>query len=148
MRKPLPRSLNSRIGRQAPARRSATASARRNQQIGVRAAIGSPDAAAQLIELRQAVPVRAIDDDRVRVRNVEPVLDDRRRDEHVELVRDEVDHHALEVRLAHLAVRDRQLRLGHEPRDKIRDRVRSTRRGCGRNRPGRRVRAPCEWRAR
>ena len=52
----------------------------RNQQVGVRAAVGAAHAAAQLVELRQPVPVGAVDDDRVHVRDVEPVLDDRRRD--------------------------------------------------------------------
>ena len=38
--------------------------------------------------------------------DVEAVLDDRRRQQHVVLVRDEVDHRALELLLAHLAVPD------------------------------------------
>ena len=121
---------------------------RRNQQVGVGAAIRSADAAAQLIELRQAVAVGAVDDDRVRVRDVEAVLDDRRREQHVVLVRDEVDHHPLELVLAHLAVADGDPRFRHEPRDQIRRSSRSTRRGCGRSRPARRAPARCGSRAR
>ena len=109
-RKPLPRSLNSRI---AASRFLATGDSdvlRRNQQVGVGAPVGSPDPPAQLVELRQPVAIGAIDDDRVRVRDVEAVLDDRRRQQHVVLVRDEVDHRLLELVLPHLAVADARSR--------------------------------------
>ena len=119
----------------------------RNQQVGVRRPIGSPDAAAQLIELRQAVAIGAVDDDRVGVRDVEAVLDDRRREQDVELARDEVEHRALERLLVHLAVADDDARLGHEPLDQARRSRRSTRRGCGRSRPARRAPARCGSRA-
>ena len=121
---------------------------RRNQQIGVRGPIGSPDAAAQLIELRQAVAVGAVDDDRVGVRDVEAVLDDRRRQQDVELP----------------ARRNRASRARARPRPSARGRRRralrargagsgcrsrrSTRRGCGRSTPGRRARARCGSRGR
>ena len=94
----------------------------RNQQVGVGAPVGAADAAAQLIQLRQAVPVGAVDDDRVGVRDVEAVLDDGGRDEHVEPVRDEVDHDLLERLLAHLPVADGDPRLRHELRDEVRHR--------------------------
>ena len=97
-RKPLPRSLNSRIAASRFFATGDSAVFRRNQQVGVGAAIRSADAAAQLIELRQAVAIGAVDDDRVGVRDVEAVLDDRRREQHVVLVRDEVDHHASRAR--------------------------------------------------
>ena len=96
---------------------------RRHQQVRVRAAIGASDAPAQLIELRQPVAIGAIDDDGVGVRDVEAVLDDGRREQHVVLVRDEVDHHALELFFAHLPVGDGHARLGHEPRDQVAERV-------------------------
>ena len=35
--------------------------------------------------------------------------------QHVELARDEVEHHLLELVLAHLAVADDDPRLGHQP---------------------------------
>src|SRR5947207_2439646 len=41
-----------------------------NQKIGVRAHIGAADAAAQLVELREAEGVGAVDDDRVGARDV------------------------------------------------------------------------------
>ena len=122
-RKPLPRSLNSRI---AASRFFATGRQRvlgRDQQEGVRRPVGSADAAAQLIELRQAVAIGAIDDDGVRVRDVEPVFDDGRGDEHVVLVRHEVEHRLFELLFAHLAVADDQLGLRHQTRDQVGKRV-------------------------
>ena len=53
------------------------------EQIGVGTLAGATDAAADLVELGQPEPVRPLDDQRVRLRDVEPRLDDRRRDEHV-----------------------------------------------------------------
>ena len=61
--------------------------------------------------------------DRVGVRDVEPVLDDRRGHEHVELARHEVEHRALEPIFRHLAVPDDDSRVRHEARDQVRDRV-------------------------
>ena len=54
--------------------------------------------------------------------NVEAVLDDRRRQQHVELARDEVEHRALERVLAHLPVADDDPRFRHEPLDQVADR--------------------------
>ena len=96
---------------------------RRNQQIGIRRPIAAADAAAQLIELRQAVAIGAIDDDRVGVGDVEAVLDDRRREQDVGLVRHEIEHRALERVLAHLAVADDDARVGHEPLQQVAHRV-------------------------
>ena len=96
---------------------------RGNEQVGVGPAIRSADPPAQLIELRQTVTVRSIDDDGVRVRDVEPVLDDRRRQQDVVLVADELHHHALELVLAHLAVRDADPRLRHQPGDQVAERI-------------------------
>ena len=42
--------------------------------------------------------------------------------EHVVLVRHEVEHRLLELLLSHLPVPDGDLRLGHEPRDQVRNR--------------------------
>ena len=84
------------------------------EEVRVRALAGAADAAAQLVQLRQAVLVGAVDDDRVRVRDVEAGLDDRRADEHVGAALPEVVDDLLERVLAHLAVRDGDARLGHE----------------------------------
>ena len=53
---------------------------RRNQKVRVRRSVRSPDPPAKLVQLREPVPIGAIDHDRVGVRNVESVLDDRRRE--------------------------------------------------------------------
>src|SRR5262249_27550792 len=68
----------------------------RHDEVAIRAFSASTDAAAELIELREAEEVGAIDDDRVRARDVEPALDDRRRAEDVVLALDEVEHRLLE----------------------------------------------------
>ena len=111
------------------------------QEVRVRALAAAADAAAQLVQLREAVLVGAVDDDRVRVGDVEAGLDDRRRDEHVELALPEVDDDLLEHVLAHLAVRDGDARLGHELGELRRDALDRLRRGCARRRPGPRAAA-------
>ena len=78
----------------------------RNEQIRIGAAIGTADAAAQLIELAEAVTIGAVDEDGVGERNVEAVFDDRGRDQHVVLVVHEGEHHAFQLGFAHLAVAD------------------------------------------
>src|SRR2546428_13753629 len=57
----------------------------RQKQIGVSLVFGATDAAAKLVEIRQAEKVGLVDDDRVRVRNVEPVCDDGRATRHVDI---------------------------------------------------------------
>src|SRR5438093_13348966 len=69
----------------------------------------------ELVQLRQAIAVGPVDDDRVRVGDDEAVLDDRRRQEHVELPGDEVERRALQRVLPHLAVADDASRFRHEP---------------------------------
>src|SRR5204863_975941 len=54
-----------------------------DQQIRVCTAVRTPDPPTQLIQLRQTVGVSAVDDDRVRTRNVDAVFDDRGGDENV-----------------------------------------------------------------
>ena len=84
------------------------------EEVRVAALAATADAAAQLVQLAEPVLVGAVDDQRVRVGDVEAGLDDGRRDEHVELALPEVDHDLLEGRLGHLAVRHGDARLGHE----------------------------------
>ena len=87
---------------------------RRDQQIGVGAAIGAAHAAAQLIELAQAMAVGAIDEDGVGEGNVEAVLDDRGRHQHIVFVAHEGQHHALQFCFAHLTVAYGHARRGHQ----------------------------------
>jgi hypothetical protein len=68
--------------------------------------VRAADAAAQLVQLRQAELVGAVDDDGVGVRDVDAGFDDGRAQQHVEALPVEVEHHALQLALGHLAVGD------------------------------------------
>ena len=85
---------------------------RRHQEVAVGAFRRATDSTAELIELRQAEHVGAIDDDGVGARDVEAALDDRGRDQDVVLALDEVEHRLLQRRLAHLSVPDGDARPG------------------------------------
>jgi hypothetical protein len=76
--------------------------------------VRAADAAAQLVQLREAEAVGAVDDDGVGGRHVDAALDDGRAQQHVEALVVEIDHQLLEVALAHLAVADADLRLGQQ----------------------------------
>jgi hypothetical protein len=92
--------------------RPATGFLGRDQQVGVRRAIGSSDPAAQLIQLRETVSIGAVDDDGVGVRDIETVLDNRRRQQHVVSAIDKASIARLELVLAHLSVPDDNPRFG------------------------------------
>ncbi len=92
-----------------------------DEQVAVGAPVRAPDAAAELVQLREPEVVGAIHEHRVRVRHVEPRLDDHRRHEHIDLAGDEPPHHLFEVALAHLAVRDGDARARREAPDVVRD---------------------------
>src|SRR6188474_2829982 len=83
--------------------------------------VGAADPPAQLVQLRESEPVRAVDQDRVRGRYVDTRLDDRRADEDLEAPVIEVEHQELEVPFAHLAVADSHRRLGYEPAQALRE---------------------------
>ena len=75
------------------------------EHVGVGALAAASDPAADLVRLRQAELVGALDDQRVRGGDVEPRLDDRRRHQAVVLAADEGEHRRLQLQLVHLAVR-------------------------------------------
>ena len=88
--------------------------------------VGAAHPPADLVELGEPEGVGPLDDQRVRLRDVEAGLDDRRRDEHVGIAAQEREHPILELLLAHLPVRDdhaevRGQRL--EPRGPLVDRL-------------------------
>ena len=89
----------------------------RQQQVGVGLVLVTADAPAQLVKIAQAETIRAVDDDRVRVRNIEAALDDRGGEQHIRLAVDELGHHLLQIVAVHLAVADDDARLGHERRE-------------------------------
>ena len=76
--------------------------------------VRTPDAASQLMELREAELVRALDDDRVGGRNVDARFDNGGAKQKVEALLIELAHHALELALMHLAVGDRNACFGDE----------------------------------
>ena len=91
------------------------------EEVGVGLAVEASHAPSQLVELGEAEPVRAFDDERVAVRDVQSGLDDGRADEHVEFAGDEGGHDFLELARRHLAVAHDDARLGHERGDPFRD---------------------------
>src|SRR5947208_1103830 len=76
----------------------------RQKQIGVSLVFGATDAAEKLVEIRQAETVGPVDDDRVRVRNIETAFDDGSANEHVDFSRNKTRHHFLERVRMHLPV--------------------------------------------
>ena len=77
---------------------------RRNEKIGEGLAGRPADPAAQLVELGQAEMIGPLDDQGVDQRDVDSVLDDRRRDQDVVLLVDEIDHLHFELGRSHPAV--------------------------------------------
>ena len=72
------------------------------------------DPAAQLIELRQAELVGAVDDDRIGVGKVEARLDDRRANQHLRLVLEKIEHDFFQFFRPHLAVGHGHLRFRNQ----------------------------------
>ncbi len=68
------------------------------QQIRVRPLRRPPHAAPDLVELREAENVGALDDQRVGLRDVDPGLDDRGADQHVCVAAQEREHPTLQLR--------------------------------------------------
>ena len=89
----------------------------RDEQVGVGALGRAPHPPADLVQLREPEVVGPIDDDGVGRRDVQPGLDDRGADEHVDLARDEVGHDGLEPAIPHLAVGDGGPGLRHDLAD-------------------------------
>jgi hypothetical protein len=93
----------------------------RQEKIGVGLVLRAAHAAAQLVEIGEAEAVGAVDDDRVRVGDIEAAFDDRGGEQHVGFAGDEAGHHVLEFLRVHLAVADDDPRLGHEQLELLRD---------------------------
>ncbi len=74
----------------------------------------APHAAAQLVQIGQAVAVGLVDEDGVGVGNIQPAFDDRGGQQNVELVGDEIQHHLFQLMLRHLAVGDANAGVGHD----------------------------------
>ena len=87
----------------------------RQKQIRVRFVFGATDAAAKLIKIGQAETIRAIDDDCVRVWNIETALNDRGANKHVDFSGDKTGHDFFKLVGVHLPVPNFDARV----RDKI-----------------------------
>ncbi len=141
---PAPRSLNSFKAARRLRAISVSSVSGSHQQITIRAPVRPSHASAQLIQLRQAVLFRVLDDHGVGERDIEPVLHDRGRDEYVELMPHELQHHLFEFGLRHLPMAHADAhRAGTSPAPSPRD-ARWNRCGCARNKPGRRARVPAQ----
>ena len=89
----------------------------RVEQVRVGALAAAADAAADLVELGEAEHVGALDDQRVRLRDVDARLDDARRDEHVGLAAQEAPASAPRARSRRAGrARPRSASPGHSPR--------------------------------
>ncbi len=73
-----------------------------------------PHSAAKLVQFAQAESVGVVDEDRVGIGNIQAAFDDRRADQDVRLVADELQHHIFQLPLAHLAVPDDDAGIGHQ----------------------------------
>ena len=76
--------------------------------------VASPNAAPQLMKLRETELIGPVNDDRVRGRNIDAGLNDRRAEKHVVVLLIELAHHALERVFRHLSVGDRDAGLGNQ----------------------------------
>src|ERR1700693_528418 len=78
----------------------------RKQKIGISLVLGSPDPSAQLVQVGQTESVCAINDDGVRVRDVQPTFDDCGRDQYIRLPTDKPFHDLFQILFIHLAMTD------------------------------------------
>ena len=86
----------------------------RVEEVRVRRHVRAAHATADLVELREPEHVGTLDDEGVRLRDVEPRLDDRGGDEDVRVAREERVHPLLQLALGHLPVGDEEPEAGAE----------------------------------
>src|SRR5262245_15171625 len=63
-----------------------------NQEIGIRASVGTSHAAPQLIKLRESKPVRTVHNQRIDQRDVDSIFDDGGRNKHIIFMMNELHH--------------------------------------------------------
>ena len=80
-------------------------------EVGVRLHARTSHTAFKLVHLREAEALRIFDDECVGVRIVDAALDNRGGNEHIDLARAEIFHHAFELFFTHLAVRHADARF-------------------------------------
>src|SRR5688572_19796674 len=97
-RLPAPRISKSRMAMPQPAggiRRDVLAGV--DEQVSVGSMLVAADAASQLVQVSQSIAIGFVDENRVGVRDVEAAFDDRRRQQQIEAVVDEVDHYLFQL---------------------------------------------------
>ena len=85
-----------------------------DQEVGVGLVAASSDSPAQLVQLREAEHVGAIDEDRVGMGHVDARLDNGRGDQHIRLSAKELQHHGFERFGVHLPMGHHDARVGHQ----------------------------------
>ena len=75
------------------------------------------DTSAYLMKLRKPVPIRVLDYERIRIRNVHSRFDDRRGHEHIDLSADKLCPYFLELFPFHSSVSHSNARIGHHALD-------------------------------
>ncbi|MNM80765.1 hypothetical protein D3C81_927410 [compost metagenome] len=87
---------------------------RRHHQVGVGTVMRTTHTTTQLMQLRQAELVGAVDDDGVGVGDVDARFDDRTGEQHVETLLLEIQHHLFQLALGHLPMRHTDACFGHQ----------------------------------
>ena len=85
-----------------------------DHQVTVSPMLVAADSPTQLVQIRQPVAIRFVDENCIRVRDVQAAFHDRRRQQQVKLVSDEAGHHVFQFVLRHLSVADANARLRHD----------------------------------
>ena len=93
------------------------------EEIAPGATTAAADAATQLIELRETESIGAINDDRVRIRNVETRFNDGGTDQDLRLAANKLAHDALQCALLHLPVPNDHSRIRNESAKLLRRRL-------------------------
>ena len=101
-------------GGQALFRRFGQRFLRLHGEIGIGYAVGTPHAAAQLIQLGQAEAVGVIDDHGIGARHIQAVFNDGGAQQHIVLAGVEIQHHILQRVLLHLAMPNGDACFGHQ----------------------------------
>src|SRR5271165_3602692 len=76
----------------------------RKQKVCVGLVLGSPNSTSQLIQIGQTEPVCSVDDNGVRVRNVQATLDDGCRNQHIRFPANKLLHNLFQLVFVHLAM--------------------------------------------
>ena len=93
------------------------------EQVAPGATTAAPHTTTQLIELGEAEAIGAINDDRVRVRNIETRFNDGGADQDLRLAAHKLTHDALQCALLHLPMPNHHARIGNKSANLLRRRL-------------------------